>query len=329
MSGIHGHGLAAQFGEEVTWGTQVALTNALRLHSTSLQRQRSKVPVGHLGTYGAANTMHRRHFVESDFAGGELVWGLSYDDSSMLLLKHALGSVSTAGGGAPYTHTFDAASPVPTGLTCAINYGTDRSGAALKNGEVFTGLVIDTLELSLGAGGQVVGKLGCFAQTSTGQAVASSPTFHSGAEEYILHNHFGSTPVSWNGGSFDCLDWTLRTARGMSERQQVGELTSQRPSEVRLTAEMSLTVEWRQDDWYDEWLADTEDDLVLAATGSGGAGPNSMQITLHNAYIAEASKPVSDAGLIRQTVRLIGQADSVNSGLEIEVVNDNITATAN
>jgi hypothetical protein len=72
------------------------------------------------------NHISQQHAVKSkvNVTGGMRIYPRTFDGDNLsgceILLKHAFGSVTSAGGG-PYVHTFALARALPTGLSFTVN----------------------------------------------------------------------------------------------------------------------------------------------------------------------------------------------------------------
>lgn len=319
-----GFGGSFGVGFESAWGTAVARTNWLRYMNNSLKRMLSKESLPHLGSYGQASTNQRYHYIKEDFAGGTLEWPFAYDDSSVAMLRAALGTNATTGVG-PYVHTATLSSPLTgTGnpLTIEVIHGTPASGGG-NMGEVFEGCLINQFDLSVESGGVMMASAEIIAETSGGLASAGSPTYSSNGNP-VLHNHF--TSCTFNSTTRALRSFKVSFNRNLERNHELGSLFTAQPVENRLRVEFELQMLWQSADWRTEWLADTQGDMVVVFTGSGS---NAMTMTLHNAIIEDVSDPVNSAGGIMRTVKGCTYADASDQGLAIAVTNGNSLATAN
>jgi len=110
----------------------------------------------------------------------------------------------------------------------------------------------------------------------------------------------------------------------LARRPRLGSKLTQRPSRDWTAIELQVQLE-AQDALYNALLADTTGDVTFGFQ----SGTNQFNITLHNAYLVEASDPIENAGRIMQTVRFVGESDGTNEGLALQLVNDNASAIAN
>jgi len=301
--------------EEVTYGTAVARTNWLEIVSCTLDREIDYQPEPTLGRIGDAGRVPRRKYVASDNSGGEIEWVMAYDDSTLMMMKHAFGGVSTTGSG-PYTHTCTLAA-LPIGLTIekAINS---------SKGEVFEGCKITDLTVSIDAGGLMMGRASIVGETSGGLVSSGTPTYTSALEE-VKHHQAGQ--FSFNSVSYDISSMSVTLANGVDRRQVLGSSFTKEPTpQGKREVTMSVTYEYIADTPHTAFLAGTESDAAITFTGTGN---NSLAITLHNAYITSVATPVQGPGIVTQTIELRGQSDGSDLGLSFVFINDNVTATSN
>lgn len=317
-----GFGATLGIGSEVTWGTAVARTNWLRVVSMNLRRLPDKQPVPDLGRLGAASTTSREHFLASDFAGGPIEWIGAFDDSTILLLGHLLGTVATSGAG-PFTHTVTLQNP-PTGVGLTLEQILGTSNGSTDMAEVFEGCKFTTGRLSLTAGGLLMISGEIIAQTSGGPVAAGTPTYSSNGQR-IAHNMLASVSFGGSGRGLNSvvIDIDRKTARN----QELGSAFTSIPFD---DGEMEVTMECRtkfQENSFDAaLLADTQVDVSMAFTGTSS---RALTITMHNAYVTDVDKPVNTKGGIEQTVRLRAEKDATDQGLTLEFVNGNASASAN
>jgi len=307
-----GRGAAIGFGEESTWGTAVARTNWRPLVSAGIIRNVEKVAVPDLKAGGAAT--RRRHVTLSDDAGGRFRLVATYENLGMLL-KHLLGAVTTTGAAAPYTHDFTLAADLPEGLTMEIVRGTSPTS------EVFEGCLLNEGTFRCDARGVAQWDFDVIAETSATRSTPGTPSYGA-AETPIVGHHAGQ--LSFNSANYDLVGVELRVRNNLARRPRLGSKLTQRPSRDWTAIELQVQLE-AQDALYNALLADTTGDVTFGFQ----SGTNQFNITLHNAYLVEASDPIENAGRIMQTVRFVGESDGTNEGLALQLVNDNASAIAN
>ena len=301
-------------GEEVAYGTAVARTNWRPVVSASLKRVVTKQPRGDLFADSGGN-VSRSHFVSKDIVQGTVKILATYNSVGMLL-KHALGGESTAGTSAPYTHTYVHADALPVGLTIELIRG--RSG----NSEVFEGCKITRFKFECSAAGEAMIEFDFIGETSAARASAGTPTYT--VDVPVLHNHAGD--FNFNSVAYDTLtSITLEVDNGLTERQFLGSNTTKEPCRNgRTTVRMDVAIE-AVDALYTAMTADTESDADMTFS----SGTNSFKVEAHNAYVDGWSDDIGGAEIVTASGTFIGQSDGTDLGVEVVVVNDNASSTAN
>lgn len=321
MVPMRGMGGTWGIGVESTWGTPVARSNWKVMNSFGLRRTRSKKPVPELGRLGQASSNPRFFWVENDFAGGPFQFDACYDDSTVLLLGHILGTIATTGAG-PFTHTATLSSPqVQAGLTIEQINGTATADLTTTT-EVFEGCKIGAAKITLTNGGIFTVEGEVIAQTSGGLTTPGTPSYTAG--ERILHNHavltIGGTARPFNSISID-LD------RVLTRNHEIGSLFTSEPFEDgEMSVQLELRCKYQQNVFDTSLLADTQSDLQIVFTGSGS---NAMTLTAHNILIEDVQRDVNSKGGIEQVIKARAYADGTDQGLAIAFTNANATATTN
>lgn len=313
-----GRDLRIALGEESTWGTEAARTMTVRGRSSSLLAKATHSPLPHLVSTASVGAVRSESYQESERSGGTIEAVAAYTGNGLgLLLKHAMGSVSTTGVG-PYVHTFVVASTLPTGLSVAQQRGTAVA-------EEFYGCKVGKVMLSVEPGkpmfisADIVGK-------NAGARAAASPSLPAlAAFTPILHNEAGVF-------AFNAVNYTLKkfsvTIDNHLDADGVHELGSLYISEpdrgdyVDVIMEVDLV--YRADTLYTAHLAKTASNATITFT----SGSLSILFTLHNAIIEKCEDPISAAGYVTQSVRLRGYADASVSGLAVVLTNNTATAIA-
>ena len=320
MSNIYfGRGAAIGIGQEGTWGTAVARSNWRPLISSSLARTIEKVPRPSLrvGTLGA---MQRAHFVQADASGGGVVIECTYENVGMHV-KHLLGAVSTAST----THTYTIANDVPTGLTMELVRGTGSS-------EIFEGCRFPSGTFSVSSGGVMQLELEVIAETSTEsgaespsvapRSAAGTPSFGSG-DTPVLHSHAGT--LSFNSVNYSLVDFSVTLNNALARRQLLGSAVTKQPLRSDfMSVEASLTLEV-EDVLYKALSDDTESDAVITFT----SGSRTFAFTIQNAFLSSATDPVSSAGIVSQSLTLVGQSDGTDEGLKVVINSGDVNPTNN
>ena len=301
---------AIGFAEESTWGTAVSRSNWRPVISSALQRVPSVVPRTDLHAGGPTR---RSKFIEREEAGGDVSVLATYDNIGMLL-KAAMGSVSTSGSG-PYTHVYTLAQTLPS-LTIENIRGT------ATNSEVFEGCKVTSMGLECSAGTEMVMSLGFIAETAAARASAGTPSF-AGTENVVLHHQSGQ--LTFNSVAYDIAGFNLSLTTGIDRRDLLGSKLTKEPLRTGY-AEISLSISLEAADaLYTAVNAGTESDATITWT----SGASSIAFNVQNSYIESASDPISDAGIVSQDVVFRGLSDGSDHGLSITVVNGNSSGTAN
>ena len=298
-------------GEESTYGTPVSTTVENRVFSVSMSRSQERERTTHLSQSSAAFAVNT--FDGFEIAGGTIETPLTYKGLGMLI-KAALGSASTSGGSAPYTHTYNPSATLPS-LTIDVQRGTGSS-------EKFEGCMVSTMTISCEAGEEARASFEIIAETAATRASAlSAPTFGDGAQVF----HFQSSELSFNSVNYKMRSLELTIDNKLERVNYLGSKLTSQPQisdvrEVTLTATFDL----EDNNLYTAQLAGTSFDVVVTFT----SGDDSFQITLRNAQITEYSDDVNAFGRIERTATFYG-ISGTNEAVKIEIQNDNSSAISN
>lgn len=297
-------------GEESAYGTPVSTTVNNRVFSVSMGRSQERERTTHLSQSSAAFAVNT--FDGFEIAGGTIETPLTYKGLGMLI-KAAVGSVTTSGGSAPYTHTYNPSATLPS-LTIDVQRGTGSS-------EKFEGCMISTMTISCEAGAEARASFEIIAETAAARASAITPTFGDGGQVF----HFQSSELSFNSVDYKMRSMELTLDNKLERVNYLGSKITAQPqiSDVR---EVTLTVTFDLEDnnLYNAQLAGTSSDVVVTFT----SGDDSFQITLRNAEITEYSDDVNSFGRIERTVTFFG-ISGTNEALKIEIQNDNASGISN
>lgn len=301
-------------GEESTAGTAVSRTNwrpAIRMNP-QLATNSSDYQDLHRSGAGSPtrNSIDNRTFAD------RLEWLDSYTRNGMLW-KHLIGSVSTTGpSGSDYTHTYDP-STLPTGLT-------------------IEGIRGNAAESELAAGCQ-------FADWSWGTSVSSrravvsanvwgidstrptkgSPSYGA-TDDPVLHHHIGT--VSWNSLNPKPSAVQITGKNGL-ERVWTDAVTCEGFTESgdRMYGAVLTIYDRDTTAYFDAFKAQTESNLVIPYSN----GSLSFQWTLKNARIVSISEPIQSGKALTRQITFAPRATSSVEALELEIVNENSSGTAN
>lgn len=317
-----GFGASVGLAEEATWGTAAARTNWLYIYQCTIERTFTREPLGDLGASGGAHLGPRWTIDREEMVEGAIEWPMAYDDSSVLLVKHGIGSIATTGpSGTQYTHTADLALPSawPVGLTVEKIFGIR---GATKNAEVFEGGRCRRFVLSGEWGQPVRGRFEGIWQTSGGVTTAGTPTYHTGTPSWIHANHTGN--LVWGSINDKIRSWRLTVDHGTQRRNLLGEITTGQPWPTAANITLEVTREWDETSAETDYASGASNDLTMAFTGTGD---NAMTIALDGAKIMRRSHPITERGITLQTLTF--QPFAATDALEIVIKNSNSTATAN
>lgn len=317
-----GQHATAGFGEESTYGTEVARANWLELAAITMRRTYGTKPTARLGRLGQASNNARELVATQETVEGSISWCLSYDDSSILLLKHLLGANATTGSG-PYVHTLTLASPPPTGLTIEAIPGI----AGFNIAQQFTGCKLTRGTIRIQPGEEIMCEVEVIGRTSGGLESSGTPTYTSNGER-IFH-HSKSAGFTLGGTSIEARSCTITVDRGLEANPEIGSLLTSEPVERdRLSVTIELTVLWQRVDFHTKHFAGTQGDFTATFT----SGSKSLVLTAHNCVIEDLDQPTNGAGAIEQRIRLRAYADSSASGdqgLTLAFTNGNSSHSAN
>lgn len=312
-----GQGAYLGAGEETTRGTEAARSNWLRVNAVSLRRVRETEVLPDLGRLGQASSNPREWFIAEDRVEGSCDFNVSYDDSTLLILKHLLGAVATSGAG-PFTHTFTLATPQPEGLTLEAGPGTFDFNAAQQ----FTGCLISRGTITVVPKRPIVCSFDVMGKTSGGLEAVATPTYSSNGER-VYQQHAAAATLGSDEVAFKQM--VIRVDRGLEPLNEVGSLNPSRPVEGRLSVEVELLLAWQLAKFHTNYFADTQESWSVNFT----SGSKQFNVVGQNSKVMDTSEPVSGPGMVEQRVTLKCFAGAANQGLQIVVVNGNSSATAN
>lgn len=306
--------------EEVTYGTAVDATHWLPVISSSFEASLNKEPVPYLSSGVEAFHNARDHALLAHDLSGSIETVPVYDGKPfLLLLKHAMGSVSS-GSGPPYDHTFLLnETSAPVALTLEQLHGYHSS---LALGEVYAGCRIGSWEMEWDARSygrfrcQIIGKgaAGMSAPTDT-------PTYSTAEESHGAH--VGT--LSWNSATLTLTRFGVRVDRNLAIRPRLGDLKTDRPQMAGPARVMAYgRMELDSYALYTGLLDDTVANGTVIVTGSND---NRVTFTLDNMLISKATKPVDRAGVLTLDWEAMLKADAAGDrGLKIVVRNANAAA---
>jgi hypothetical protein len=308
-----GRGACLGAGVETTWGTAVSRTNWRPLISSNLTRTVERVPRADLFSDAGAAT-RKGHYDLIVEAGGNATMLCTYDNVGLFLAEATGGTTGTTGSD-PYTHTYNLAASLPTGMTLEFNRGTGAS-------EVFEGCKVNQMTLSCSAGEAMTMSLDFMAEDGVARSSAGTPTFNA-VENVILFHQAGSFTFGGNSYNLNSLELTVNNA--LTRRNLLGSQLTKQPQRGDFSEiTMSVDVE-ASDQLYADLRSGAQSDAAITFTN----GSRSFAITLQNAYLTEATDPVNSAGIVQQSLSFVGESDGTDFGLAIVVVNASSSRIAN
>jgi hypothetical protein len=139
----------------------------------------------------------------------------------------------------------------------------------------------------------------------------------------VLHHH--SSRLTFDGQTYDLAGFKCTLNNAIARRNFLGSRVTHEPARSDFSSvQMDLSVE-ASDALYTALHAGTTGDAVVTFT----SGTKSMAFTLHNSYLTSASDPISGAGIVQQSLTLVGESDGSDEGLKIVVINAAASGTAN
>lgn len=313
-----GLGGKASFGEESTAGTRVSRTISTPAMEIDLQYKARWDPVEELVGSGSTRNPTDLILASKDAAGSLRLIGRYAGGCLGMLLKHAMGAVSTSGSG-PYAHEFTLSGALPAGLTVGVERGSGGLGD-----EVLGGCKINRLQLTLETGKAMevaVDLIGMNAAARTGDTPPSLTALASRFK--IEHTHAGT--FSFDGNNYTAKRVVITIDNKLARVDELGTADSSEPSTTgmqEVTIEATLIA--RSDALQVAHLAGTPGDMAWTLSNS----PRSLAVTLQNAMITSYTDPVRGVGLIEQTVKFQGVGDDSDHGLKIVLTNADSSAVA-
>lgn len=308
-----GIGTVVGLGEESTWATEVARSVWAAVSSVSVKAA-ARHEASDTLVHNSSNANLSHMFLAGVDVGGSIEIPACYEGGSCigLLLKHAMGSVSTGSPSSSiYPHTFSLASALPTGLTLEVLRG--NSGVA----EEVYGAKVGKLEFSIAAGQQAKIMVDLIAKNQQARASGGSPTL--GTRYPILHKHGGT--FAFNSVNYTSVNsFKLVIDNKLTREQCLGSEYTQEPvrsqhSEITIEVELN----WSSNAPYVAAIAGTEATASLTLTD----GTNSLAIS-GTARAIECDDPISGPGTIKQRVkfRVLGALSVVLNNSKSSAVAD-------
>lgn len=226
-------------------------------------------------------------------------------------------TVSSTGVGDPYTHAYALTATLPAGFTLEGQRGTGTA-------ETLAGCMVSKTTFSCQPGQPLYVECEGIAKSSTGRGSATSPTFTS---NYLPLRHHHAGTLTWNSRTFQIRRFTLTLDRKLERRQLLGSNYTDQPTPSAFADVMiELELEYIDDNLYTDIRAGTQADAAVTFTNTTN---RSLAFTVHDARLTGNVNPdVNKAGVLTNTVRLVGVDDGTNRGLRLVVVNSQSSGVA-
>lgn len=289
MATGYGFNSWAGFALETTYGTAATRTSWFRLMSVDIKEENPTKFVQMLGT-----SLDRHKVKMKRSVSGSLTIAVPYAGFGFIL-KHALGAVSTAGGSAPYTHTFTNAAALPLSMTIEINKDTknDLYGGCKVTSFKVTAALEDYIQCELGIIGQVVTN-----------ASASTPTFPT--DVFIPWTDAGTMSIGGSSYSLKMVEFE-QTHELTDDRYFLGNQNRSEPKRKGGTVKVKAELELDSTTHAAAFRANTEADLSFVF----GSSPTALTIAVADASYQSADSPVSDTGEIIESLEFEANLNDV------------------
>lgn len=325
-----GHTVYIGLGEESTYGTPVARTQFLDINSESLALAHERITSGSLNQIGV-----RRERVNNGLfrVSGDATLDLPYRDAEFLL-KHALGSVATTGPvDFAYTHTFDIADALPTGLTVEIfRDSSNFLGTNDDQSFIYEGCKVNTLALSASVGSYLSAVAGFVGEDENRSAKTVAATVNADLNATRDLMTFTQGAVTYDAVTVNVESFDLTINNNLNaDRFRLGSRITREPVRGgKIEISGSLVMDFDSFARYDQFKASATRQLVLTFTGgnvpSSGTA-QSMTITLPFILPTSVDLNVDDGGILTQTVPFVALRDpgeaAPNAEIRIVLVNEN------
>lgn len=296
-------------GEESTYASAVSRTRWLRPSAVSLAASIDQASVDDLSAE-VDSFAPLLQYQAAETVGGSVSGMAAYQDRAlMILLKHALGSLTTSGGGPTYLHTYKPSKTLPTGLTVECGYA-DKA-------EIFAGCKVDRLELVAEMGRPL-----SFSATLIGAAGANlsatpTPSFDLAANaNLMLHNHVGQITI--NSASYSIKRLRIVIGNRLQRRPGLGSLTTLEPVRSGMPEYLiECDLERTSEVLHDLYRARTISDIVIAVTDGGS---QTLTTTVHNSPIRTYTTG-REGHVITESLGFVGHRDSSDLGFLLTLVN--------
>lgn len=300
-------GLAAQLGyaQETTWGT--AVTTNMRFVPLVDESLATEIEfLESEGIIAGAQIIRTQQWSRGLFRSEGDVGLEVYDRTIGLLLVHALGSVTTTGTTAPFTHTITPGDLYGRGLTFQVGR-PDRNGTV--HPFTYAGTKIQSWELAVVAGEIATLGLTVVAKTETTVTALQTATY----TQSIAPMTFVNGSFTLNTSSLCVRQATISGENQLTtDRVCIGQSTIDEPTTTDRREFMGeIELEFPNLVHYNRFLAGTEGNLTLVLANQLSA-PNTSTLTISMNVRTEGSTPnVGGRDMLVQTMNF--KATGTNS----------------
>lgn len=304
------------FADEATWGTAVAPTRFFELSTESLSGVYERITAEGIRA-GQRVARSDRFVVNPKGAEGNVKFEV-LDRSFAFFLKHMLGTVTTTGASAPFTHTGTSGGLLGKGLTVQV-------GRVANDGTLhpftYTGCKVKDWELSCGIDGILMLDLGLDSNkenvgAGAGPLAQATPTYPTGAQLYT----FNSGTITVGGSTFQVGDFSVKQDNSLNtDRYLLGTSNKRQPVEEGMrSVEFELKAEFDSLAQYNRVAAATAAgalaNIQVAFTSPQGS---TLTVTLPQARFDEGQVNFDGAKVMEQNLKGMALTDGTASEITI------------
>ena len=236
-----------------------------------------------------------------------------------MLIKAAVGNVTTTGGGPTYEHSYI---PSADGTVPSLSIALQRGTGITNSKEIFLGCKVASMNISGSAGEEITASFDIIAQDSQARAAALTSSFGSGKQMF----HYECGTLSYSGNNFPMKSFEFTLDNKLERRNVLGDKKTLEPvvSDVK-DVTLSVTLEMEDNLLFDNYIAGTQSDFVFTMTN----GDDICEITIRNAYVTDYDDSVNTFGPLERTMTFVGESDAVDEAILIKITNAQSSAVAN
>lgn len=260
------------FGEETTWGDEIARTAKLKLRrggdgveATQDEIMSEEIP----NVY----TDDSEAVIGNKTVGGPLTFACQYEGHEVIY-KHALGNLASSKPDPTndantwlHTYTISDALPDSSGTEKGLSLEIDRD----TNEYVCEGCKIASIEWAIDVNGILICTINISAEDA---AFAASPTgalsFPTAAYVKYSDQPSGGYVVTYDSAELKCtnLTWTLNNSLDVDRRYLGSNLISEQVRMNKVEVTGSMTIDFDSTEEYDDFIAHTTQALVIEFNGA-------------------------------------------------------------